>query len=292
MAKKPEENADLAIDPAWEPPVDATADAPPPPLAPETPDPILELKAQLESERAARADAERRANEAAKTAHQAQIETADNQMQLVNTAIDRVKEQSVHLKASYVEALRDGNFEAAAEIQSDMSTNAAKLLQLENGKAAMEAQPKPKAPEPAPLDPVEALAAQLTPRSAAWVRAHPECARDQKLYQKMLAAHNIAIADGITPDSDEYFQSVEATVFKKAPPAAAADDDADDPMAVAAKAAPARSVAPPAAPVSRGSSSRSIRLTPQEREAAEMSGMTEEAYAAAKADMIRSGRMH
>ena len=224
MAKK-QADPEL-IDPDWTPP-DLSGEAPAAveKTAPDAPDPILELKAQLERERTSRIDAERRANESEQNAHKSKVEVADSQLQLVTTAIDRVKETSTQLKVALAEAMRAGDFDTAAEMQSQMSDNAAKLLQLENGKAAMEAQPKPQAPKPIQLDPVEALAAQLTPRSATWVRAHPECARDPKLYAKMIAAHNIAVADGIAPDSDEYFQTVESVVFKKAPEPAAAEDD-------------------------------------------------------------------
>ena len=286
MAKK---QADPEIiDPDWAPP-GLSNDAP---AAPSAPDPILELKAQLERERTSRIDAERRANESEQNAHKSKVEVADSQLQLVTTAIDRVREVSTQLKTALAEAMRAGDFDTAAEMQSQMSDNAARLLQLENGKAAMEAQPKPQAPKPIQLDPVETLAAQLTPRSAAWVRAHPECARDPKLYAKMIAAHNIAVADGIAPDSDEYFQTVESVVFKKAPEPAAAEDD-DDPMAAAAKVAPARQAAPPAAPVSRGTpNGRGVRLSLAEREAAEMAGMTEQEYAAAREHLKREGRIH
>ena len=294
MAKKQADtNAAEIIDPDWTPP-DLSGEAPAAveKTTPDAPDPILELKAQLERERTSRIDAERRANESEQNAHKSKVEVADSQLQLVTTAIDRVKETSTQLKVALAEAMRAGDFDAAAELQSQMSDNAAKLLQLENGKAAMEAQPKPQAPKPIQLDPVEALAAQLTPRSATWVRAHPECARDPKLYAKMIAAHNIAVADGIAPDSDEYFQTVESVVFKKAPEPAPAEDD-DDPMAAAAKVAPARQAAPPAAPVSRGApNGRGVRLSPAEREAAEMAGMTEQEYAAAREHLKREGRIH
>ena len=294
MAKKQADiNAAELIDPDWTPP-DLSGESPAAAekTVPDAPDPILELKAQLERERTSRIDAERRANESEQNAHKSKVEVADSQLQLVTTAIDRVKETSTQLKAALAEAMRAGDFDTAAEMQSQMSDNAAKLLQLENGKAAMEAQPKPQAPKPIQLDPVEALAAQLTPRSATWVRAHPECARDPKLYAKMIAAHNIAVADGIAPDSDEYFQTVESVVFKKAPEPAAAEDD-DDPMASAAKVAPARQAAPPAAPVSRGTpNGRGVRLSLAEREAAEMAGMTEQEYAAAREHLKREGRIH
>jgi hypothetical protein len=284
MAKDPN------IDPDWTPPVDRAEQ--------QTPDPIAELKAQLAREQAARADAEKRANELAQAAHSSQNEVADSQLQLVTSAIERVKEQRTLIRNAKAQAAAAGDWDAVAVLDDQLADEAARQLQLENGKAAMEAQPKPQAPQPIRTmsqDPVEALASQLTPRSAAWVRAHPECARDQKLYAKMIAAHNLAVANDIEPDSDEYFHTVEQTIYNKKPVTNVEendDDDDDDPMAAAAKAVPARAAAPPAAPVSRGSvNTRSMRLTPAEREAAEISGQTEQEYAQAKEDMIKAGRI-
>jgi hypothetical protein len=256
-------------------------------------DPLAELRAQLDRERAARIEAERRANEYATTAHGAQVEVADNELKLVVSAIERVKENTTALKAAYAEAMRAGDFDNAAEFQSQLGDNSARLLQLENGKAAMEAQPAPAAPQPirTVVDPVEELASQLTAKSAAWVRAHPECARDKKLYAKMVAAHNITIARDIDPDTDDYFRSVEALVYDR-PAGQDLDTGADDPQAASAKPAP-RESAPPAAPVSRGSSGRSALLTPLEREYAEISGMSEQDYAKARDDIRKNqSRMH
>jgi hypothetical protein len=287
MAKDPQ-NPDFEIDPNWEPP---SGEAPKVKEL-ETPDPVLELKAQLDRERAARADAERRANEYAQSAHSSKNEVADTQMQLVVSAIERVKEQRALIRSAKAQAAAAGDWDAVAQLDEQMADEAAKLLQLENGKAAMEAQPKPQAPRPI-LDPVEALASQLTARSAAWVRAHPECARDQRLYQKMIAAHNLAVANDIEPDSDEYFRSVEQAVFNRKPNTAVDNADEDDPMAAAAKAAPPRAAAPMAAPVSHGGTNgRSVRLSPAEREAAEMSGMTDQEYAVAREEMRKAGRIH
>jgi hypothetical protein len=256
-------------------------------------DPLAELRAQLDRERAARVEAEKRANEYANAAHGAQVEVADNELKLVTSAIERVKENTASLKAAYAEALRNGAFDDAAEFQSQLGDNSARLLQLENGKAAMEAQPAPVAPQPirTVVDPVEELASQLTAKSAAWVRAHPECARDKKLYAKMVAAHNITISNDIDPDTDEYFRSVEALVYDR-PAARDLDTGADEPLSESARPAPQREAAPPAAPVSRGSSGRSATLTPLEREYAEISGMSEQEYAKAKEEMRKAGRMH
>lgn len=274
------------IDPNWTPPVQDTTAAPAPKA--DEPDPIEELKAQLAAERQARVEAERRVFEESQRAHKATVEVADSQLNLVLTAISNVKESTTALKGAYAEALKQGDFDAAADIQVQISDNAAKLLQLENGKAAMEARPKPQAPT-RNVNPVEAFASQLTPRSAAWVRSHPEYVTDQRLNQKMLAAHNLAVADGIRPDTDEYFAAVEGTlgVGRKA----AAATDGEDAMSSAARPA-ARDTAPPAAPPSRGGSNgRSARLSADEMEIAALSGMSPEEYAKQR-ERINKERMH
>ena len=164
------------------------------------------------------------------------------------------------------------------------------MLQLENGKEAYASRPKP---EPPKADPVEALASQLTPRSAQWVRAHPQCATDPRLTQKMIAAHNIAVADGFQPDTDDYFSSIEDTM--KLTPKHEAEID-EDPTAQAAKVVQRRS-SPPAAPVTRsgsapGSNPRIVRLSAAEVEAAEASGLTPQEYYKNKIALQKENRLN
>ena len=100
----------------------------------------------------------------------------------------------------------------------------------------------------------------------------------------------INVARGIAPDSDEYFAVVESAlgIAKPAPKEAATEDG----VLSAAAAKPERDTAPPAAPVSRGGpSSRSVRLSAEEIEMAEMSGVTAEEYARNKAALQKEGRM-
>jgi hypothetical protein len=240
------------------------------------------LKEQLERERQARAEAERRAQEAATSAYYAQNEVQDSNLHLVNNAIDTIQNQNNILKANFKAAMENGDYDSVVEIQSAMSENAAKLMQLEQGKQALETTPRTPAPVFTPSDPVEALAAQLTPRSASWVRSHPEYATDPRLNQKMLAAHNLVVADDIQPDTDEYFTSVERILGMS-------DDRA---------ATQKRPSAPPAAPVSRsgsgaGSSNPNhVTLSAQEREMAELMGMTPKEYAKNKLALKRDGRLN
>lgn len=240
------------------------------------------LKGQLERERQARVEAEMRAQEATTSAYYANNEVQDSNLHLVNNAIDTIQNQNQILKSNFKAAMENNDYDSVVEIQAAMSDNSAKLMQLEQGKQALETTPRAPAPVFVPSDPVEALASQLTPRSASWVRSHPEYATDQRLNQKMLAAHQLTVADGISPDTDEYFSAVERVLGfgeERAP-------------------APRRQSAPPAAPVSRsgsgtGSSNPNrVTLSGAEREMAELMNMTDKEYAQNKLALKRAGRLN
>jgi len=254
---------------------------------------LEKLKADLERERNGRLEAEKREREARQTAFKAQNEVQDTNLHLVTNAIETVKQTADVLKANYREAMSMGDFDRAAEVQQAMATNAAKMLQLEQGKQALESQPKQKAPEQyRSSDPVEALASQLSPRSADWVRRNPQCVTDPRLYQKMVAAHNLAVADGYEPDSDDYFDQIETTLKMNRREAPVQDDA----MAEAAKPVQRRS-SPPAAPVTRsgngtGTNPNRVRLSSQEREMAQMMGMTDQEYAKNKLLLQREGKIN
>ena len=259
-----------------------TVETPPEVLTPE--EGIEDLKRKLEAESNARKEAERRATAAEQTAKQATGEVEDVNLTLVVNAIGTVKRDTEALKAQYRAARESGDIDAELDAQERMSANAARLLQLENGKQAMEAKPK----APAFSDPVEQLASQLTPRSADWVRKHPEYVRDPRLNQKMLAAHNLAIADGIPADTDDYFESVENTLKIRQPTTEVVLSDAAEPTQ--------RRSPPPSAPANRGANGGSrqtvIRLTSEEREMASMMGMTDEEYGLNKRALQQEGKLH
>lgn len=246
---------------------------------------IKNQQKELEEERIRRSEAERRAQHMSRQASRSEADVQEGNLNLVISAIETIKRDNAMAKRAYAEALAAQNFEAAAEAQEIMSINASKLLTLENGRAALEAKvqstsrEQPREAPPPPVDPVEEVASQLSPRSAEWVRRHPEFVRDGRRYTKMIGAHNMAIGDGLVADTDEYFEYIEKSLGITKPQASAADAGGEDPTSAAAK--PVRRPPPPAAPPSRGGTNgRSIRLTPEQREAASISGLTEEEYAA------------
>lgn len=249
-------------------------------------DGIKELKLSLERERLARVEAERRAQQQAAQAHLMTREVEDNQRQMLSSALEMVNNERTMLRAQYAEAMSQGNYAMVAEINDRMNDLAVKANVIEQGREAMENQKKqPVTQQPYQADPVETFASQLTPRSASWVREHPEFVRDAKLNRKMIAAHELAVADGIEPDTDEYFDYVENTLGVNR----AAAQEAPKPQ---------RRAAPASAPVSRsgmnsdGSRPNVIRLSAEQREMAEMMGMTPEEYARNMRDLKREGRMN
>jgi len=259
---------------------------------------IAKLQKQLDEEKAARIAAETRAHEASQGEVAARTDVQKTQLDLVTSAIERVTAANDTLESQYADAMTAQDFKAAAKVQRAMSDNSAKLAQLEAGKSALEKAPKPTLR--AAVDPVEQFTANLSPPSAAWVRAHPEFVRDKLKNQQMIAAHQIAVARGHKADTPEYFGSIEKTL-DLTPPAARPDipDEADDPMADAAQ--PVNGTgrqAAPAAPVSRSSSGNGggsrpnvVKLTPAEVEIAGNMGMTVEEYARNKVALKKEGKL-
>lgn len=259
-------------------------------IAPE--DGIADLKRQLEAERVMRAEAERRAHEAAQAAHQAKNEVEDTNLHLVKNAIETVNRNNDLLKAQYRDAMAGGDYDRAADIQQAMSSNAAKLLQLENGRRAMEERPKTEPPAPRQIDHVEALAEQVTPESAQWLRKNKQFLGTEAAVRRMFRAHEDAIDDGIKADTPEYFSYIEERLKISKPVRVDVDED---PTSGAAKVTQRRS-APPAAPVTRsgaepGARPNVVRLTAAEREMASMMGMSEKEYASNKLALQKEGKL-
>jgi hypothetical protein len=255
----------------------------------EEPEYILSLRDQLAAEKAGRQAAEQKLHQAAREIHHARGEVEETNLQLVVNAIDTVNRDIELLSQAHTYALQSGDFDRATKIQREMSANEAKLLQLNNGREAMESAPRPPEPQLPPVDTVEDFASRLSPRSADWVRKHPEFVRDPRLNAKMIAAHNLAVADGIPTDTDDYFASIEETLKIGS---RNVQTDTDDQHA--AKVVRRRDAAPAAVPANRGNQSASsnvVRLSAAQREMAEMMGMKPEEYAKNMVALKKEGKI-
>jgi hypothetical protein len=119
---------------------------------------------------------------------------------------------------------------------------------------------------------------------------------DKRLYQKMVGAHNIAVADGYTPDTDDYFGFIEQQMGFRRSSGRSTEVEVDEPMSAASAPAQRRG-APPAAPSSRaagsaGSRQNVVRLSSEEREMASILGMTPEDYAKNKLALKKEGKLN
>lgn len=247
---------------------------------------IEELRAKLAEERAARERAQQEAQQFRSVATHSLREKEEGDIALINSAITQVKQTSEALEDEYAKAMESGDFRGAAKVQTRMAENVNNLKQLEMGLDALtqqrqqpQQQRQPVREAPRTEDPVEKVAATLTPRSADWVRKHPEYVTDPKKQNKMVAAHYAAMAEGHEVDSTDYFRFVESTLGVNDTPA---------PRQTTSRPAP-----PPPAPA-RGSSTqntRTITLSPQQREMARISGLTDQEYAANLAKARASGEI-
>jgi hypothetical protein len=252
---------------------------------------LADLKARLEQaerEKAAFAarerDAEARAQASAAEMHRANLGLIENAVAMRKSALENAK-------ARLVEAKRAQDYESEADIQDEMLRFHAELSQLEAARAQYEKSPPRVQPQLRPQgssDPVEQMASQMeqtgSTRSAQWIRSHPEYAKDNRLMQKMLAAHNLAVADDLVPDTDAYFAAVESTLgIRKAPTA-----PPPTPRAAPPPAAPTAASAPAG---SGKSNPNRITLTRAEVEIAKELDMTPQEYARNKMVLQKEGKL-
>ena len=248
---------------------------------------IKELNKKLKKETQARKEAERLAQEAHHKIQKAYGEVEDTNLHLVSSAIDNLRRENESLTANYAEAMSSGEYERAASIQLEMSTNANKLSQLETGFAQMQRQPRQQIPETPPSGDVmlDQIINSVTPKSARWLKDNRENLSNERMIKKMFRAHEDAVDDGITPDTEEYFGYIEQRLgFDR-------EQEQGSPMSEASKPA-TRKAAPPAAPVNRGGSrSNEATLTRAQADMAASLGMTEKQYWENMMALKKTGRL-
>lgn len=259
---------------------------------------IEDLRKQLEAEKNARQEAEKRAFEAANREKQAVNEAVDSNTKLFDTAIANAKRDKDTLRSQFREAMTVGDFDKVAEIQEAMTRNAVDLDKLETGKQNYIH--RPKQAEATANDPVERFVANMSPKSADWIRSHPEYVTNGAKHRQMIDAHTAAVgASGLQPDSPAYFRFVEDYLgmggeTERTQQRTEARTEAS-PLSDAA--APVRRQVPPAAaPTSRDAAlgvtnPHRVRLTAEQREVAEVTGQTYEEYAKNLVALQKEGRI-
>ena len=112
-------------------------------------------------------------------------------------------------EAAYKEAREYGDVDAETKAQRRLAAAEARRTLLEN-----QAQQISRVPITSG-DQFEDHVSRFTDRTAQWMRDHRDWVEDPRRNSKLVGAHNFAIAEGLTPDSDEYFSFVEKTIGMK-----------------------------------------------------------------------------
>lgn len=276
-------------------------------MADEREEQLIEIKRQYEeqkrradAERQARQQAEQYAYEQAQKAQYAHYDAEGNRLQTYINAIEATEQASANAERAYADAMASGDYAAAGRAQKAMASAEAHLIRLQNEKSQAEqyieslrtegrVQAPPRQsfdPAPQSQDPVEIMAAKLTPRSAAWLRAHPEAANSP---EKLTAAHAAAVQlEGLQPETPEYFKYVERKLGYGEP--------REKPIRKSMASAPVQSSSSMSSSSYKGNGSTMI-LSPAEVEQAVLNepelprDKALEVYARNKAALIREGKL-
>jgi tellurite resistance protein len=247
-----------------------------------------ELRAQLAQARQQTMLAQQQAIEAAQRAQFAEQRVMGSTVSMIDSAIDAANQQSAVAEAKSQAALDAADHRAAAAAQRELSDVRHNLLRLQEQKAMVEAevrQPPQQQPRLHPaqqqLPPVEQLTQQLVnsgyPRSAEWLRAHPEWTARPELMKRVSSAHNHLVDNkGFVPETDEYFAALEQELGMGQQQRRTTADYS----AIQRRGAAAPTNAAPSLRTGQPMMRSHVALTPAQREAAELSGMTDREYAA------------
>jgi hypothetical protein len=205
-------------------------------------DPIADLKSQFSSmtQRATAAEtlAQQTAHRLKEVTTELQTTKAavtDSQLDTVLSGIQAAEAEATAAERDFVAAVEAGDAMAQARAQRKMSAAEVRVQRLTEAKGDLEevktAKPVQRTeartePRQQTSDPVEQVIinGKVPPKSAQWLRAHPDCVTDPKKNARMMAAHQMAIAEDIPVESDEYFALIEKTVGgMKAEPAPRVD---------------------------------------------------------------------
>lgn len=250
-------------------------------------DPVADLKNQLatmSAERvAATQEAERVRQELARSEEaKAKAETAlgESNVSVIDNALAAAQSEADGFQREQQGAFEAGDFAKAADFGRKMAKAEARVAQLESGKADLEYRAKAEAAKPKvepkaeqrSSDPFEATLSGLTQRTAKWMRDQKTAGRDyitdKKLSAQAASAHYAALAEGLSVDTDPYFEFCETRLgLRKA---------AEPEPAPKANGGAQRTTTMPAAPVTRESSpsggqlsATKVVLTPGEQRAAQ-----------------------
>jgi hypothetical protein len=117
-------------------------------------------------------------------------------------SIEAVEAEAARASQGFQQAWEAGDAAQMANYQRDIAA-----LEVKRNIAHATAERLDRQPA-VPTDPVEAFAEGRSAQAQAWIRDHPDYVLNGRKSAKLNAAHSDAIAEGIAPDTPEYFAHV------------------------------------------------------------------------------------
>ena len=241
-----------------------------------TPEESLEdLKKQIADERALREEAEKKALEASASAQKSEEKALTAQDVAVQNAEERLalalgsaEERIESLQKKYKEAYESGDADQLLKTTDELMEAKLDLRQLKANKVGFDKYKENLKNQPKPQQQDDGI----SDKSKEWIKEHPEFNTNKTFRARAISAHYEAEAEGIALDSDEYFEFIEGRLGLKDK----TNTDVKTQDRSPGGAPPSRGPA-----ISKGSNGggRFIKLTPAQKEAAEICGMTEVEYA-------------
>ena len=230
---------------------------------------IKQRNAELDSERSAKIELGKKLGNEVNQRFSAQESAIDNAIVAATAEIDGLEKQQVQLmeEGRFGEASKISRLIASAQYKLDAAQTQKTQLDTYKSQAAQEAERAKNDPLSVYSDPAKN-----------WIRKNPSFLSDKRTNARVMAAHNMAIADDINVDSPEYFERLDQAInpTQRVAMTTTEEDVSDNQEQPKPKAhvAPKSSTA---APVSRGgnhqggnsgNNGRRIQLTADEAEAA------------------------
>jgi hypothetical protein len=160
------------------------------------------------------AQAEQQASEAFAEAARMQQETTVLRLDIarnrIGSALATVETEANQTQTELREAMDCADFERSTSATARLAEIGARKVALQHREQQLARIPTP------PADPVEAYCANRTAPTTAWLRAHPDYVTDPRKNAMLTAKHFEAVADGLQPDTPEYFAAVEKKIGLRA----------------------------------------------------------------------------
>ena len=249
---------------------------------------INKLRYQQHEERRKSEEAERMREEAVRVAQQYADQSKQYQQiisQGEQTLVEQIRARAEltlqQAKDRYRVAYEEGNTdkvleaqEALMNAQAEMKSADFQLNQLKNRPK----QPEQPAQQPVQQQPQRQAPPEPSPKAVKWAEENPWFGKEKDMTALAYGVHERLVRDeGVDPNSDEYYETIDRTIRSKFPEYFGEDDSGSDNTSSSTSRSPSVVVAP--SERNNGAKPRKLRLSRTQIALAKRLGLTPEQYA-------------